>query len=124
MTRTENTAIVRHNRLGRFSNPWDSWQEKRLKAAYYLLTNKPSRDVWPSPREPQLDIDLPLKRPVFGPAFADSESENGVRLTWLGHATVFFNIDGLNILCDPIFSSRCAIVGPKRYRPPPCDVNF
>lgn len=118
------TIAIKHNRWGRYANPWDSWSEKRMKAAYYLLTNKPSEKVWPSPSNAELDINLPLVKPVFGPPFIDLDSDCGIRLTWLGHASVLFYLDGINILCDPIFSSRCVFIGPKRYRPMPCKVKF
>lgn len=55
-----------------------------------------------------------------------SESGPGLRVTWLGHATVLVEIDGLNVLTDPIFSQRASPVqfmGPRRYRGPPCTVE-
>lgn len=55
-----------------------------------------------------------------------SESGPGLRVTWLGHATVLVEMDGLNILTDPIFSQRASMfqfLGPKRYRGPPCTVE-
>lgn len=55
-----------------------------------------------------------------------SESGPGLRVTWLGHATVLVEIDGLNVLTDPMFSQRASPVqfmGPKRYRGPPCTVE-
>lgn len=50
-------------------------------------------------------------------------SSNGRRitLTWIGHATVLFQMDGKNILTDPVFSERASPVqwaGPKRVVPP------
>jgi L-ascorbate metabolism protein UlaG (beta-lactamase superfamily) len=47
--------------------------------------------------------------------------ERGIRVTFVNHATVLLQVDGLNILTDPIWSNRCSPVpwvGPKRYRPP------
>ncbi|KAL5109146.1 N-acyl-phosphatidylethanolamine-hydrolyzing phospholipase D [Taenia crassiceps] len=123
MNTSENAIAIKHNRWGRYVNPWDSWREKRMKAAYYLLTNKPSDEVWPSPSNSELAINLPLVKPVFGPPFINLDPDCGVRLTWLGHASVLFHLDGVNILCDPIFSSRCVVIGPKRYRPIPCKVE-
>lgn len=41
--------------------------------------------------------------------------------TWIGHATVLLQMDGKNILTDPIWSERCSPVsfaGPKRYTNP------
>jgi N-acyl-phosphatidylethanolamine-hydrolysing phospholipase D len=49
--------------------------------------------------------------------------ENGEQftVTWIGHATALIQIEGRNILTDPIFSSRCSPVswaGPQRVAPP------
>ncbi len=43
------------------------------------------------------------------------------RATWIGHASVLYQIDGLNILTDPQWSERASPVdfaGPKRVQPP------
>ena len=50
----------------------------------------------------------------------------GVRATWIGHSTVLVEVDGTILLCDPIFSQRASAVqwiGPKRFRPPACQVH-
>ncbi|VDK82207.1 unnamed protein product [Dibothriocephalus latus] len=112
---------------GKFNNPWDTWKDAitNMKAAYYLYTRRADEGNSPSPSDPQLDIHLPIKKPTFGPGFSDNPS-SGVRATWIGHASVLFNVDGANILCDPIFSRRCSavqMIGPIRYRPPPCKVS-
>ena len=44
-----------------------------------------------------------------------------LRITWVNHATLLIQTDGLNILTDPIWSKRSSPVswaGPKRVRPP------
>ena len=44
-----------------------------------------------------------------------------LRITFVNHATTLIQINGLNILTDPIWSERCSPVsfaGPKRHRPP------
>lgn len=41
--------------------------------------------------------------------------------TWIGHASVLIQLDGKNILTDPIWSERCSpvsFIGPKRYTKP------
>ncbi len=42
-------------------------------------------------------------------------------VTWVGHSTLLIQVDGLNILTDPIWSERASLVnftGPKRYMKP------
>src|SRR6185503_16053695 len=44
-----------------------------------------------------------------------------LRVTFVGHATVLLQLDGVNILADPIWSDRSSPVGfagPHRVRPP------
>jgi L-ascorbate metabolism protein UlaG (beta-lactamase superfamily) len=45
-----------------------------------------------------------------------------LRATWLGHSTVYLEIDGLRLLVDPVFSERASpfkLFGPKRFHSPP-----
>jgi N-acyl-phosphatidylethanolamine-hydrolysing phospholipase D len=47
------------------------------------------------------------------------------QVTWLGHATFLVQIDGFNILTDPIFTHRCSPmswIGPSRFTPLPPSV--
>lgn len=47
-------------------------------------------------------------------------------ITWLGHATTLVQFDNVTVLTDPILSERASpfqLIGPKRYRSFPCDVN-
>ena len=42
-------------------------------------------------------------------------------LTWIGHASLLVQADGLNVLTDPVFSERASpfsFAGPKRLQPP------
>ena len=43
-----------------------------------------------------------------------------VQITWIGHSTFLIQLEGQNILTDPVFSDRCSplpFVGPKRVAP-------
>lgn len=49
-----------------------------------------------------------------------------IKFMWIGHASCLVQVDGLNVLTDPIFSQRCSFsqsFGPKRYRPVPCEIK-
>ena len=46
---------------------------------------------------------------------------DGVRVTFVGHATCLVQMDGLNLLTDPVWGERSSPVswaGPRRFRPP------
>ncbi|MCB1178667.1 MAG: MBL fold metallo-hydrolase [Leptospiraceae bacterium] len=49
------------------------------------------------------------------------ENSTEFSVTWIGHASTLVQLDGINILTDPIWSERCSPVnfaGPKRYTKP------
>lgn len=48
-------------------------------------------------------------------------ASSGLAVTYINHATILVQIDGVRILTDPIFSERASPVGfagPRRHRPP------
>jgi L-ascorbate metabolism protein UlaG (beta-lactamase superfamily) len=56
-----------------------------------------------------------------GPAPEKRVDKSELRITFINHSTVLIQIDGLNILTDPIWSERASPVswaGPRRVRPP------
>jgi L-ascorbate metabolism protein UlaG (beta-lactamase superfamily) len=56
-----------------------------------------------------------------GPPPPRRVAEGELRVTFINHATTLIQIDGLNVLTDPIWSERTSPVsfaGPKRRRPP------
>ena len=54
-------------------------------------------------------------------ALAAAPSVGGLRAFWIGHASVYVEVDGLRLLLDPVFAERVSpiAVGPKRFHPPP-----
>ncbi|MCF7800663.1 MAG: MBL fold metallo-hydrolase [Candidatus Marinimicrobia bacterium] len=62
---------------------------------------------------------VPRVKPEF--QTIHTPADGGLQVTWLGHSTFLVQLDGMNILTDPIFSDRCSPVqwaGPKRLSPP------
>lgn len=65
---------------------------------------------WPSVKERMQDTKPPVRVP-----------RGTLQVIAVGHATFIIQMDGVNILTDPIWSERCSPVswaGPKRFRPP------
>ncbi|MCP5366118.1 MAG: MBL fold metallo-hydrolase [Hyphomicrobiales bacterium] len=72
----------------------------------------------PERREPRGAVPvLPLD-----PSSLDGRPAPGLRVTWLGHASVLVEIDGYRLLTDPMLSERASpfpFAGPRRLHPPP-----
>jgi hypothetical protein len=65
---------------------------------------------------------VPVPMDVPDAIALESIHENGVRFIWLGHSTVYLELDGTRVLVDPVWSDRASpfrIVGPKRTHPMP-----
>eukprot|EP00123_Amoebidium_parasiticum_P009149 comp19281_c0_seq1/m.22108 comp19281_c0_seq1/g.22108 ORF comp19281_c0_seq1/g.22108 comp19281_c0_seq1/m.22108 type:complete len:364 (-) comp19281_c0_seq1:298-1389(-) len=106
---------------GTFKNPWDTWREKTfMETTSFLMT--PWKNKIPSKEE--LDKRVPIlpidKQKISNPA------PGAIQFTWIGHATCFVQMNGLNIITDPMFSHHSApvpIFGSGRYRDPPCELK-
>ncbi|KAG0746829.1 hypothetical protein G6F57_002351 [Rhizopus arrhizus] len=104
-----------------FKNPWPSFTSYGLGSIARMFWTAESKRVFEEvklmkpPQPVKMDWDL-IK-----------QGEEGViKATWLGHACVLVQLNGFNILLDPIFSERCSPVqfaGPKRYTDVPCQLT-
>ncbi|XP_041833736.1 N-acyl-phosphatidylethanolamine-hydrolyzing phospholipase D isoform X2 [Melanotaenia boesemani] len=113
------------DKQGRWTNPWPTWMFPSYSTVLRFLLLEKNHSNVPTSRE-VLDNELPVIEPYFVQNPDLSSSPPGLRVTWLGHATVLVEMDGVNILTDPIFSQRASPVqfmGPKRYRESPCTVE-
>jgi len=64
----------------------------------------------------------PVPMVVPDPTTLESARKQGVRFIWLGHSTVYLEVDGTRVLIDPVWSDRASpfrIAGPKRSHPVP-----
>ncbi|XP_064604722.1 N-acyl-phosphatidylethanolamine-hydrolyzing phospholipase D-like [Liolophura sinensis] len=106
---------------GRFENPWPNFQTPSVTHIFSLMRTK---DLSKIPPKKDLDKALPIITPDFREF--DTSPSSGVRVCWLGHASVLVQFDNITVLTDPIFSQYCSPVqfaGPKRYRDPPCTIE-
>jgi len=54
-------------------------------------------------------------------ALAEAPAAHRLRAFWIGHASVYVEIDGVRMLLDPVFAEHASPfpAGPKRFHPPP-----
>ena len=55
-------------------------------------------------------------------ALAAPPAASGLRAFWIGHASVYVELDGMRLLLDPVFAERASpltMIGPRRFHPPP-----
>ena len=84
-----------------------NWTRARFFAARMLATTFTPRSM----ALPRVDND--------GAALRANTA--GATVTWVGHATLLLQLDGVNLLTDPIWSERASPVsfaGPRRYSAP------
>ena len=59
------------------------------------------------------------------PTIKINYQDNSIKYTWIGHSTALIQVGKDHLLIDPVFSERCSplsFAGPKRYRPPACQI--
>ncbi|KAI0827727.1 N-acyl-phosphatidylethanolamine-hydrolyzing phospholipase D [Trametes gibbosa] len=107
----------------RFKNPWPSFRSQRPSQWLTFFFAQ----IFNSPKVPD---DLAARIPSREPDWGATLSPDGVKATWLGHASFLVELPtpagaarGPRILFDPVLSHRCAPVqwaGPARLLPTPC----
>lgn len=91
-----------------FSNSWNPMPRKGLWDVFKWRMQG-DRAQWPE------RVETPPRPPLT------ETHESGIKVTYIGHATILVQAYGTNILIDPVFSERCspfASIGPKRVSPP------
>ncbi|XP_035281258.1 N-acyl-phosphatidylethanolamine-hydrolyzing phospholipase D isoform X1 [Anguilla rostrata] len=121
----EDVTKSRRDKHGRFINPWPTWKFPSYATFFRFFVLEKNNSQVPSSKE-VLDRELPVLEPYFvqNPQQV-GQTGSGMRVTWLGHATVLVEMDDLVVLTDPVFSQRASplqFVGPKRFRDPACTV--
>jgi L-ascorbate metabolism protein UlaG (beta-lactamase superfamily) len=105
-------AAKPHHRRDGFNNRFiDNWGPQ---PSFWRWT----WEQWTTPELPQNAERIPRTTPhILTPAARDTAA-----LTWLGHSTALWQVAGLNILTDPVFSDRASpfsFAGPRRATPLP-----
>lgn len=103
-------------------NSWSNWSDKTLKDVAKFVGVSPPK----LPSQKQMDEEFPVQSINWDLLSKGNVDTSKTSVTWIGHATCLLQLNGYNILTDPMFSYRCSAsqyVGPARYRSPPCTVQ-
>jgi N-acyl-phosphatidylethanolamine-hydrolysing phospholipase D len=111
---TPPNALAHHTRKG-YRNPWSSAAPAGVAGvARWLLWE---RLVDRRPRDRRRTLVAPARPELVLPRCPDGE----LRVTWVGHSTALLQLDGVNILTDPMWSERASpftFAGPARWAAP------
>ncbi|KAG0362918.1 hypothetical protein BGZ54_008430, partial [Gamsiella multidivaricata] len=129
---TKENLPAHHDPSGKgFVNPWPSFYKHgplSVLRMFFEFDRTQSKVTKDTTLPKVLSLDKPLidtfSLPKQG---AEQGARHGkVTTTWLGHACFLVQLEGVNVLFDPVFSERCSpsqLAGPKRITPPPCKLD-
>jgi L-ascorbate metabolism protein UlaG (beta-lactamase superfamily) len=108
-----------HHKPDGFTNTYGPAGGKPLKELLTWFSDRAREGLPKAPDTLFANYRFPVQQPDLDLL---KSNRSAVTATWVGHATVFMQIGGLNILTDPHFSERTFMVqfaGPKRRAPLP-----
>jgi N-acyl-phosphatidylethanolamine-hydrolysing phospholipase D len=108
---------------GRYVSPWSSETEKKAFDVFkYLLTAQQMKLRFKKRKvedTAHLVTSLRVDR-------AKCRSTQTPHFTWIGHATCYYQTDGVFFITDPLWSERASpsqMFGPKRFVDPPIEIE-
>jgi N-acyl-phosphatidylethanolamine-hydrolysing phospholipase D len=112
----------RHHGDGVFVNPWPSFVSRTGGDAFSMFAlGQGFQKVDYDPPQGLPPVQEPTYAQIYAPPV-----DGRPQLTWLGHASFLLQMDGFNVLTDPLFTHRCSPfswVGPSRFTPLPPHVD-
>lgn len=108
------TEVPAHHAEQGFRNPSSTSAHGGIASFFRVVRLRFFSDGWQT-YDPERD-----QVPLAAPSPATGSSSNAT-VTWVGHATVLVQHQGINVLTDPMFSERASpvpIVGPRRITRP------
>lgn len=103
-----------HTAEGTFKNLGTSPSPRSFFSFLWMRANTDWVDVSEGDQVPRVKVSA-----------AELQEVNQDQVIWLGHSCFLIQVNGLNILTDPVFSDRASPVsfaGPKRYTQPPISI--
>ena len=110
---------------GRYLSPWSRQTEKGLGAVFEYFMNREQKALkLESMKGKSLkDLMRPMKVDMNelqkrSSDVSSASKVGGTSVTWIGHATCYFEMEGVKFITDPVFGERASMfswVGPKRF---------
>ena len=90
-----------------FVNPWSTWKDTPLKTLLKWMLFEKNNTNLPRDRK-ELDRTLPVHQITDDEinTFCELNTENQIRVLWIGHSTCLVNMENSLVLFDPVFSER------------------
>ncbi len=104
-----------HHTENGFRNPWPGFEEKSIIDLIVWIVSQRRQG-----RRKNGGLDSEIKG-IRSDGSRLRENVSDFTVTWVGHSTVFVQMNGVNILSDPVWSARVspfAFAGPRRYDAP------
>lgn len=122
---------------GRYLSPWTKESDKKTLVIINWLISRMMNESPEKSFEDEMIKNPKLKamsnpyRTIVEPipvnlSLLMHPQPNRAQFTWMGHSSCYYQVHGLNIMTDPIWSDRCSPftwIGPLRAFPPPIDVK-
>ncbi|RYH18943.1 MBL fold metallo-hydrolase [archaeon] len=112
---------IAKNIRGKFVTPYCKETKKTVWDLLRLLTTSKKKTL----SLPNITNTLDLLKPVIVDR-AKLRDTTAPHVTWLGHATCYFQTEGAYFLTDPLWGSRASpfsFIGPKRYSNMPIEIE-
>ena len=113
MTHPTRSRPAHHKADGGFCNPWPNAAPHGYRDLLRWVVERRRKTRSPNPP--------PGTFPLATPSFPSQPRAGELSATWIGHSTVLLQLEGVNVLTDPVFSDRASPVqfaGPRRVVPP------
>lgn len=104
-----------HHTYDGFRNPYPGFEDRGLGGVVkWMIWERLTGEKAKLPEK----YDFPIEK-NDGAFLRDNKTD--FTATWIGHSTLLLQIEGMNILTDPVWSERASpfsFIGPKRFAPP------
>jgi N-acyl-phosphatidylethanolamine-hydrolysing phospholipase D len=105
---------------GKYISPWCNKTKKTLMSVINWQLEKPKKLNFPNLKDSQEALQhIKINKNVLN-------NIDKPHATWMGHASCYFQSEGVFFLTDPMWSDRASptqLIGPKRYTYPPIDLE-